>query len=219
MDDYALVLNAGSSSLKFCVFQRPGGDKWRLEARGQIEGVGTAPRLSVKDEHGEKLADEALNPSVRNGSAAIDVLAGWLKSKAKENFWISRWANVLTILIGVQLAFGALTLLTLAPIVMQIIHLFLADAVWIVFVLLAASFLAEQTEAPEVLMTMKSHESAARKKPNDFRILISRKTDSGFSKTSVSYFLMLDSILPKNSLILPFSIQRTTTTRSLSGSQ
>src|SRR5688572_12680603 len=81
MDDYALVLNAGSSSLKFCVFQRPGGDKWRLEARGQIEGVGTAPRLSVKDEHGEKLADEALNPSVRNGSAAIDVLAGWLKSK------------------------------------------------------------------------------------------------------------------------------------------
>ena len=34
MDDYALVLNAGSSSLKFCVFQRPKGKSWRLEARG-----------------------------------------------------------------------------------------------------------------------------------------------------------------------------------------
>ena len=33
MDDYALVLNAGSSSLKFCVFQRSSGKQWRLEAR------------------------------------------------------------------------------------------------------------------------------------------------------------------------------------------
>jgi len=40
MDDYALVLNAGSSSLKFCVFQRPAGDSWHLAARGQIEGRG-----------------------------------------------------------------------------------------------------------------------------------------------------------------------------------
>ncbi len=54
MDDFALVLNAGSSSLKFCVFQRPAGEAWRLEARGQIEGIGTSPRLSVKDANGEQ---------------------------------------------------------------------------------------------------------------------------------------------------------------------
>ncbi|MGI8640605.1 MAG: COX15/CtaA family protein [Pyrinomonadaceae bacterium] len=71
-------------------------------------------------------------------------LAGWLKSKAKENFWIQRWANILSILVLIQFASGALTLLTLAPIVMQIIHLFLADAVWISFVLLSASVLAEE---------------------------------------------------------------------------
>ncbi|CAN5656920.1 hypothetical protein BH24ACI2_BH24ACI2_03810 [soil metagenome] len=70
-------------------------------------------------------------------------LAGWLKSKAKEIFWVNRWANILTILVLIQFASGALTLLTLSPIVMQIIHLFLADAVWISFVLLAASVLAE----------------------------------------------------------------------------
>src|SRR5687767_10408701 len=81
MDDYALVLNAGSSSLKFCVFDRPSGEAWGLEARGQIEGIGTSPRLSVKDGSGERMTDEALDASVRNGRDAIDVLAAWLKSK------------------------------------------------------------------------------------------------------------------------------------------
>ena len=81
MDDYALVLNAGSSSLKFCVYRRPDAESWRLEARGQIEGIGTSPRLSVKDDAGAKLADETLPESVRDGSAAIEALASWLRSK------------------------------------------------------------------------------------------------------------------------------------------
>ncbi len=71
-------------------------------------------------------------------------LAGWFKSKASENFWINRLANVLTGLIFIQFASGALTLLTLAPIAMQLVHLFLADAVWIAFILLSASVLAEE---------------------------------------------------------------------------
>ena len=79
MDDYALVLNAGSSSLKFCVFQRPRGESWRLEARGQIEGIGTSPRLSVKDEDGEILAKEDV--AVRDGDEAVEALAAWLRSK------------------------------------------------------------------------------------------------------------------------------------------
>ena len=80
MDDYALVLNAGSSSLKFCVFQRPDGQSWRLEARGQVEGLGTAPRLSASDTNGRKLADEKLAAWVQSGRDAIDVLALWLRS-------------------------------------------------------------------------------------------------------------------------------------------
>src|SRR5258707_14948091 len=56
MDDYALVLNAGSSSLKFCVFRRPVAEKWRVEARGQIEGIGTSPRLLAKGTDGKVLA-------------------------------------------------------------------------------------------------------------------------------------------------------------------
>jgi acetate kinase len=82
MDDFALVLNAGSSSLKFCVFQRPDGERWRLGARGQIEGIGTSPRLSVKDANLRKVADEQLDTSsVQNGSDAIGALAVWLRSQ------------------------------------------------------------------------------------------------------------------------------------------
>ena len=81
MDDYALVLNAGSSSLKFCIFQRPLGEGWRLEARGQIEGIGTSPRLSAKDANGESLAKQDLDATVRDGRNALDALATWLRSK------------------------------------------------------------------------------------------------------------------------------------------
>jgi acetate kinase len=80
VDTYALILNAGSSSLKFCVYQQPTGLAWQVASRGQIEGIGTAPRLSVKDDAGKKLADEKLDPAVRDGRAAIDVLSGWLRS-------------------------------------------------------------------------------------------------------------------------------------------
>ena len=80
MNDYALVLNAGSSSLKFCVFQRPAGDSWRLEARGQIEGIGTLARLSVKDADSNSLANEKLD-AIKDGRDAVDALAIWLRSK------------------------------------------------------------------------------------------------------------------------------------------
>ncbi len=81
MNDYALVLNAGSSSLKFCVYARPPDGAWRLEARGQIEGIGTSPRLSAKDGAGERLADQPLDASVRDGRAALEALAAWLRSR------------------------------------------------------------------------------------------------------------------------------------------
>ena len=70
-------------------------------------------------------------------------LAGWIKNKFVEFSSVVRWANVLSALVLVQFASGAITLLTLAPIVMQIVHLFLADAVWVGFILMAASVLAE----------------------------------------------------------------------------
>jgi len=79
------------------------------------------------------------------------IIAGWLKSQAKENVRINRWANILCVLILIQFASGAITLLTHAPILMQIIHLLLADLLWITFVLLSANVLAEQNATEKKL--------------------------------------------------------------------
>lgn len=83
-------------------------------------------------------------------------LASRMKARARENSSVNRWANVLTILILVQFASGAITLLTLAPIVMQLVHLLLADAVWIAFVLMSAAILAEKNETENLSFTNKA---------------------------------------------------------------
>lgn len=69
-------------------------------------------------------------------------LAGWLKTRSGNQSQVSRWSNILSIVVLIQIAFGAATLFTLAPIVMQVGHLFLADLLWISFVLLMANYLA-----------------------------------------------------------------------------
>ena len=76
MDDYALVLNAGSSSLKFCVFVRPSGESWKLASRGQIDGIGSSPRISARNSAGERLVDDQLDTSIRDQRSALGVLAG-----------------------------------------------------------------------------------------------------------------------------------------------
>ena len=81
MDDYALVLNAGSSSLKFSVLRRTPAKNWQLTARGQIDGIGTSPTLSAKDGNGAVLTRLGLDASVNDGRAAIDALATWLRFK------------------------------------------------------------------------------------------------------------------------------------------
>jgi acetate kinase len=80
-DDYALVLNAGSSSLKFCVFGRPESRAWRLEARGQIDGIGTAPHFSAKGAAGEVLANHPVHGAVCDARGALESIAGWLRSQ------------------------------------------------------------------------------------------------------------------------------------------
>ena len=81
MDDYGLVLNAGSSSLKFCVYRRPEAEWWRLEGKGQIEGIGTSPRLKAKDAEGHALDDQKLDAGISDGRKAINALAEWLRSQ------------------------------------------------------------------------------------------------------------------------------------------
>ncbi|HET8946690.1 MAG TPA: acetate/propionate family kinase [Candidatus Polarisedimenticolia bacterium] len=79
--DHLLVVNAGSSSLKFRVFGHPRKGALDLEARGQIEGIGTSPRFTAKDARGKTLTDEALDPALKHGAPVLDVVAAWLRSK------------------------------------------------------------------------------------------------------------------------------------------
>jgi acetate kinase len=88
MEDCALVLNAGSSSLKFCVYQPPTDKGWQVAARGQIEGIGTSARILAKNASGGVLTHQDV--AARDGREAVDVLAGWLRS----NFGGSRVLGV-----------------------------------------------------------------------------------------------------------------------------
>jgi acetate kinase len=82
MNDYAVVLNAGSSSLKFCVYRRSEVEAWQLDARGQIDGIGTSPRFAARDGSGARVDDHTLDSSVvQDGRTALDSLAAWLRSR------------------------------------------------------------------------------------------------------------------------------------------
>jgi heme A synthase len=83
------------------------------------------------------------HPIVSVGSAVFLIFAaGWLRARSNNAPPVAKWSNIASILILVQVAFGAATLLMLAPILMQLGHLLLADLIWISLVLLAVNFLA-----------------------------------------------------------------------------
>ncbi len=60
---------------------------------------------------------------------------GRVRKSQKQNFLFWRFARNIRMTILLQIAFGATTLLMLAPILMQMGHLLLADIIWIYFVL------------------------------------------------------------------------------------
>ncbi len=64
MADAIAVLNAGSSSLKFSVFAERG-DDLELVARGQAEGLYTAPRFVAKDGAGRLLGEKSWGEGVQ----------------------------------------------------------------------------------------------------------------------------------------------------------
>ena len=52
MADAALSVNAGSSSIKFALFEIGTGEQLTATSRGQIEGIGTAPHFIARDPAG-----------------------------------------------------------------------------------------------------------------------------------------------------------------------
>lgn len=73
-----LVLNAGSSSIKFAVYSAA--DSSEIVMQGEIEGIGTRPRFHARDDHG---ADIAGTPAIKDNSSVQDLMRGLLD-------WIER---------------------------------------------------------------------------------------------------------------------------------
>lgn len=81
MVDAVLVINAGSSSLKFQIFTVDGGALSR-QLRGQIDGIGTHPRLRGNGPDGSILIDRKFDVAdVSDLRAAIGVVRGWLRER------------------------------------------------------------------------------------------------------------------------------------------
>jgi acetate kinase len=83
--DAILVVNAGSSSVKFQIFGMEGGAPGRL-VKGQIDGIGTHPRLAAKADDGSSLIDKTFAvDKIADVPAAITAVASWLRETQSFN--------------------------------------------------------------------------------------------------------------------------------------
>ena len=88
--DALLVINAGSSSLKFQVFAAParpdGARDLKCLVRGQMDGIGTRPRLRAATADKKPLTDQAYAPDeVADLPTAIQATAAWLRETQRVN--------------------------------------------------------------------------------------------------------------------------------------
>ncbi len=87
---------------------------------------------------------------------------GSMLARLRGQIIVKRMAVGLGVLFVIQLLAGFVNVILLVPVPMQIIHLLLADAVWITFILLSAAALGEPADAPafEVQTSQSAHLSA-----------------------------------------------------------
>ena len=70
-----LVINAGSSSIKFAVFETAADHSLTADMHGQVEGIGTSPWLKIADAQGRSAADQAV--AGNDHRAAIAAIHHW----------------------------------------------------------------------------------------------------------------------------------------------
>ena len=83
MQQSILTINAGSSSVKFALFELAEHINEKAAISGQIDGIGTAHvRLVAKDNTGTRIVDQAL-PAGADHAVSFDQLLHWFSSSAK----------------------------------------------------------------------------------------------------------------------------------------
>jgi len=84
--DTVLVVNAGSSSVKFQVFALTASGEPERLIKGQIDGIGSKPRLRAEARDGSRLIDKSYVPSeIADVPAAIAAAGDWLRATQKVN--------------------------------------------------------------------------------------------------------------------------------------
>src|SRR6185503_7550406 len=79
-----LVVNAGSSSVKFQVFDVQGEGRLQRQIKGQMDGIGSRPRLRATGSDGGPLADRAYPiEAVADVPAAMAVVGAWLRDEKR----------------------------------------------------------------------------------------------------------------------------------------
>ena len=82
--DTILVVNAGSSSVKFQIFSVEGEGKLKRLIKGQMDGIGSRPRLRASGADSEPLADRAYPiESVPDVPAAMAIAGAWLRDELR----------------------------------------------------------------------------------------------------------------------------------------
>jgi acetate kinase len=82
--DTILVVNAGSSSVKFQVFSVEGEGRLRRQIKGQMDGIGSRPRLRASGVDGDPLADRAYPIDiVPDVPAAMGIAGDWLRNELR----------------------------------------------------------------------------------------------------------------------------------------
>ena len=81
MSTVLLVINAGSSSIKFSLFGvGAGASSLALLYRAEVDGLGARPHFVASDATGGRLADEAMSPSTTHDDA-LGVILKWIGAR------------------------------------------------------------------------------------------------------------------------------------------
>jgi acetate kinase len=80
MNKYLLVINAGSSSIKFTIYQKDvSTGQLVTDAAGQVDGIGSQPGFTVRSAEGVPLIERMLSDDeTHNHTEAINIILSWL---------------------------------------------------------------------------------------------------------------------------------------------
>src|SRR5262249_61535097 len=93
-----LVVNAGSSSVKFQIFNADGGKELKRLIKGQMNGIGTRPRLKAEATDGSPLIDQSYPP---------DDVADVASALARAGAWLRQTQNLAPVAVGHRAVPGA----------------------------------------------------------------------------------------------------------------